>query len=376
MDKGFKFIPNYNLNPLHFFNSIIINLENEIYNLNKQFFLKEQFLNNSKNTKISNECITLTQNEIDDFVNSDEESFLNDNFTYESLENFFLFRKKLNTKNNLDHISLSKDCIFLQLELFKELNNIKFNFKQNLTTHELNILKKFITDKPFRVVELDKNVGSGIISNELYDELTLQSLSDIKVYKELDYDPLEESIDSVTIELNELFLNRKISNRLRKSIKINGKLGSFRILPKIHKSTFSTRPIFNYKGQFLNDLCYLLDFLIRPYVMNSESYIKDSQNLIQKIKNLKIPEDFIIATADFISLYSNINHDDCLFILTDFFRDKLDSEHIKIEGFHSILKIVLNNNFFKFNNKFFKQTLGIAMGASCGPSIANLFVYI
>ena len=110
--------------------------------------------------------------------------------------------------------------------------------------------------------------------------------------------------------------------------------------------------------------------------MNSESYIKDSQNLIQKIKNLKIPEDFIIVTADFISLYSNINHDDCLFILTDFFRDKLDSEHIKIEGFHSILKIVLNNNFFKFNNKFFKQTLGIAMGAICGPSIANLFVYI
>ena len=110
--------------------------------------------------------------------------------------------------------------------------------------------------------------------------------------------------------------------------------------------------------------------------MNSESYIKDSQNLIQKIKDLKIPEEYIIATADFISLYSNINHEDCLFILTDFFRDKLNTEHLKIEGFHCILKIVLNNNFFKFNNKFFKQTMGIAMGAICGPSIANLFVYI
>ena len=61
----------------------------------------------------------------------------------------------------------------------------------------------------------------------------------------------------VTIELNELFLNRKTFNRLCKSLKIEGKLGSFRILPKIHKSFFSTWPIINYnKGQILNDLCY------------------------------------------------------------------------------------------------------------------------
>ena len=250
--------------------------------------MKEKFLANTINIETSNIPITFSLNNDNNLNYSGEESFLNDNFSYESLEKFFEFRKKINCKNNLNNISISKESIFFQLELFKELNKIKFIFHSNLTQNELCVLKKFIYEKPFKVVELDKNVGSGIISNELYDELALSSLENTNVYKEIFEDPLEEAINSTIIELNELFLNRKISNRLRKSLKINGKLGSFRILPKIHKSSFSTRPIINYKGQFLNDLCYLLDFLIRPYVMNSESYIKDSQNLIQKIKDLKI----------------------------------------------------------------------------------------
>jgi hypothetical protein len=63
-------------------------------------------------------------------------------------------------------------------------------------------------------------------------------------------------------------------------------------------------------------------------------------------------------------------------MFSDFFKDKLDSEHIKIEAFRSILDLILKNNFFKYNNKFFKQILGIAMGSICGPSIANLFVFL
>ena len=66
-----------------------------------------------------------------------------------------------------------------------------------------------------------------------------------------------------------------------------------------------------------------------------------------------------------------------LYRLTDFFKDKLQNfKHIKIEGFHSILKLVLENNFLKYEKLFFKQIKGIAMGSICGPSIANLFVSI
>jgi hypothetical protein len=43
---------------------------------------------------------------------------------------------------------------------------------------------------------------------------------------------------------------------------------------------------------------------------------------------------------------------------------------------HEILKIVLENNYFKYKDKFYMQKKGIALGSKCGPSIANLYVYI
>ncbi len=209
-----------------------------------------------------------------------------------------------------------------------------------------SILKKFLNNKPFKVVELDKNVGSGVISNEFYDKLTMDSLNDENVYEKIFSDPLINSVSEIKKELELLFLSGSISKKLYNAIKIDGKLGSFRILPKIHKNVFGCRPIINYKNHFLNDICLLLNFIIRPYVINTESYIKDSQNLIQKTKDIKIPNDYIMASADFSSLYSNIDHEDCINNLTDFFKDKLESEHINIKGFYVIIKLILNYNFF------------------------------
>ena len=373
LDRGFKYIPNYNNNPVNFFKSIICNLEDEMSNLNKQFFIKDQLFQKELSKVVNSNNNIYSHFDLKD---STDESILDENFSFESLENFLAFKKRINTKDNLNNLHVSKNCIFFQLELFKELNNIKFNVESNLSRDELIILKKFLKEKPFKIVELDKNVGSGIISNELYDEITMNSLNDVNVYEKILIDPLEECINTVTKELNDLLKTKNISKKLFNSIKIKGSLGSFRILPKIHKDSFGTRPIINYKKHFLNDLCVLLNFLIRPYVVNTESYIKDSQNLIQKTKDIKIPEGYTMASADFSALYSSIDHEDCISNLTDFFNTKLDSEHINIEGFRRILKLILNNNYFKYNEKYFKQKLGIAMGSLCGPSIANLFVYI
>ena len=104
LDKGFKYIPNYNSNNVHFFKSLISNLEDEMSNLNKQFFIKENILR--KNFLNTNSIINNNNYNISnvDLNNSYEESLLDDNFTFESLDNFLAFKKKMNMKNNLDNI--------------------------------------------------------------------------------------------------------------------------------------------------------------------------------------------------------------------------------------------------------------------------------
>jgi hypothetical protein len=44
-------------------------------------------------------------------------------------------------------------------------------------------------------------------------------------------------------------------------------------------------------------------------------------------------------------------------------------------GIKSFLSIIFNCNVFEYNNNYFTQTLGIAMGCKCGPSVANLYLY-
>ena len=68
--------------------------------------------------------------------------------------------------------------------------------------------------KPFKVVELDKNVGIGIISNELCDELALDSLSDQNIYTEIDSNPLDDCIIKIEEKLGDLLSKKLISNDL------------------------------------------------------------------------------------------------------------------------------------------------------------------
>ena len=95
LNKGFKFIPNFNLKPIHVLYNIINTLEEEMFNLNKQFFIKKQTLNRS------NAVLTIDKNDLINLnLSSNESSFFDDNFTHSSFKIFLDFKRKLNRKNN------------------------------------------------------------------------------------------------------------------------------------------------------------------------------------------------------------------------------------------------------------------------------------
>ena len=110
--------------------------------------------------------------------------------------------------------------------------------------------------------------------------------------------------------------------------------------------------------------------------MACSSYIKDSTQLLQETRDLELPDDCELVSGDFDSLYSNITLEDALNLICDYIKDKHDSKHINIIAFREILKIVFEFNIFKYKNIFYRQIKGIAMGSKCGPSIANIFVFI
>jgi len=197
-------------------------------------------------------------------------------------------------------------------------------------------------------------------------------------YETINYNPLEETINMINAKLGELLDKKFISSRLYNLliVKETSKLGKFRVLPKLHKSKFGIRPIINCKSHPTSSLAFLLDIILQPFVKDLDSYIQDSQNLIQKIDKKFYPENSSLFTGDFDSLYTNIDHEDALRVICDYIKDKLNSKHLNIIAFSVILELILNHNIFEWDNNFYRQVIGIAMGSKCGPSIANIYLSV
>lgn len=72
-------------------------------------------------------------------------------------------------------------------------------------------------------------------------------------------------------------------------------------------------------------------------------------------------------------MFSNIPTIDCLKII----KDRLDRSSVNIIKkleLYEALELCLNQNYFQFNNKFYKQTSGLAMGSPLSPLLAEIFM--
>jgi hypothetical protein len=360
LDNGFKFVPCLHLNDYTLFRNLLFYFENDLSKLNKKFLF--EYINCKSN--LSN-------------LESSSNNNLNLNLTYncDSVDCFFSKNKKTVSP---DWFNFQYPTVEFKLEFLKRISKVSFDYNRNISLNEFDCLVKFVKSKPFKVVELDKNVGVGIMNNSLYNSLCYELLSDKVNYLELNTNPLENSIFLINDILLDLYKNKNISLELYKSLKINKncKLGSFRILPKVHKTKLSVRPIINCVNHITSNLCLLMDIILKPFVMECESYLKDSQHLLQDTVNLVIPADSTLYSCDFESLYTNINLENALKLITEFISAKLFSIHINSIGFYHILKIIFEYNVFCFKSCYYKQIRGIGMGSKCGPSIANIYVYI
>ncbi|CAF1087105.1 unnamed protein product [Brachionus calyciflorus] len=137
------------------------------------------------------------------------------------------------TRNKIDPISipLQKETIEFKFELYKNLLNLKYDLNFNLNKEQFSALNKYVKEKPFKVVECDKNIGIGLISHENYNKLAIDHLNKPEFYLKIANDPLNDVKEFINNVLRELCYRKDISKSLLKKLLIdNGQLGNFRVL--------------------------------------------------------------------------------------------------------------------------------------------------
>jgi hypothetical protein len=288
------------------------------------------------------------------------------------------FKLRKNPAKNKNLFKMNNELMIFRYNLISKIFKQKIKVTHNLSYNQLKVLKRFKSINPFEVVELDKNVGAVFMSKQVYIQFANELLADTNTYNKLEYNPFDEVLDKIKKTLDFLRVKKYISKRLFNNLTPkNSKIGSFRILPKVHKDKFACRPIVNCKNHPTSNLALFLDIILREFVENSSSFIKDSQDLMIKCTQVMLPDKCNMYSCDFESLYTNIDSQKCINLIMDFLNTKNHySIHYNSIALKTVLDLVLYNNIFTFNNEYYVQIRGISMGIICGPTLANMYLSI
>jgi hypothetical protein len=155
----------------------------------------------------------------------------------------------------------------------------------------------------------------------------------------------------------------------------------FYLLPKIHKAlskwAFGTippgRPIVSDCGSEGYHIAEFIDFHLKKVSMSHPSYIKNTQDFLQKISQVNVPRDALLVTMDVESLYTNISTDDGIAAVRTRLQDIQDTD-CPLEEILTLLRLSLERNDFVLGKNTYLQTLGCAMGKKFAPNYANIFM--
>ena len=195
----------------------------------------------------------------------------------------------------------------------------------------------------------------------------------LQVYSENFYKPLtrpivSETATKVIIVINSLFTNGHIDQMTHKWLSLGQnppRIPEFYTLTKIHKAIPVGRPIVSGSGGPTERISSFVDSLLQPIAQKQESYIKDTTHFINFIENTLLPEAAILATLDVCLLYSNIPQEEGIEIVCHFYEEHYHQSILPIPTQFLgdlIMRLILTENSFKFNDKHYLQADGIEMG--------------
>ena len=265
----------------------------------------------------------------------------------------------------------------------------------NLSPSDLHGLRKLKKDMIYCITATDKNLGVAILEMSLMIERALSDhLMDQRSYIELTADEAftinetsfrtilrlmvddRTNLDKATIKYftRTLCTKRDSTGRVVQPEHLH--LPYFYILPKVHKSPWKTRPVVSAVSSVPEGLSKWIDMHLQQVVHLCPAYLRDSWQLLRDLKALhSLPPDTVMYTADAVSMYTNINTDHALDVLTAWFRlhERDLPQDFPTKKLLEAVALVMRANVFSFGSRYFHQTNGTAMGTPCACTYATIY---
>ena len=272
--------------------------------------------------------------------------------------------------------------------LMEDINDlIHLNkLKHNISKLERKTILNLRNDKNIVIKRADKGGCIVILDTHSYVSKMTEMLSDAKTYTAttvIDLPKAKEQVNKIIIKLqnNKLISNKQSSFLIRGIHKVPTMYG----LPKIHKLNCPLRPIVSQISSPSYNLNKYLDYLLTTAEKNIPYLLQDTTKYLQYINNLPLFTDqkLLLFTLDVTSLYTVLPHDMCIEYVNEMYLETLqhwntytpDIKPIPSPILKEIIKTILDQTFFEFNDNTYTQNYGITMGAPSSVKIANITLY-
>lgn len=163
-------------------------------------------------------------------------------------------------------------------------------------------------------------------------------------------------------------------NSLKYVVPMNPRAPMLYGLPKIHKINVPIRPVVSYIGAPAYGLSKHLNYLLKSRSnFHPKFSLKNSLDLIDKVKEVNLPHNAKLMSLDVESLFTNVPFEECLQILEGHF-ERQRVHPGEADELISLTRMCMEQNYFRFNNQYFKQKEGLAMGSPLSPLMADIFM--
>ena len=272
----------------------------------------------------------------------------------------------------------SKFSSQLKSDLSHLVNSYYYNYHPNKETLKKHgILKRLRNNKYIVVCKPDKGNGVVILDRKIYDDCILELISDKSKFKKLNEDVTIKREGQLQRFLRKLKKDGCLNDVTYNKIYPNGSHPA-RIygLPKMHKSFGSNnypkfRPIVSSIGTYNYNLAKFLCQLLSP--LPSTYSCQDTFTFVKELKQVNFSNNFMVS-FDVTSLFTNVPLYETIDIaVTHAFKSNPDLK-ISPSDLKKLFVYATAQTHFLFNDNYYDQIDGVAMGSPLAPVLANLFM--
>jgi hypothetical protein len=233
-------------------------------------------------------------------------------------------------------------------------------------------LKQKLEENNLMVTKADKGNTLIIMSKDEY-HLKIQDFITQNTFTKIRQNYTSVQQKEVKTGINTCRLTIRQKDKWRYSA-MNPKAPHIHGLIKLHKNDKPIRPIVNWKDspgyKLAKHLAKLLKHTIQlPNVFN----VKNSKALMQSLSQSNVQPGTKVCSFDIKNMYTNIPINE----LYDVIQESLIHNSVPTDDIREIMtlvRIILKQNYFQYNDELFLQNDGLAMGAPTSSIFTEIFI--